>query len=606
MNKRVWDHLIILTLSILFVQLLLTEAASAQSVSEIAPQVSAAHDLKQSSQPAAIAATAEITLTEIITNGGGLQKPTDIANAGDSRLFIAEQIGQVSIYDGSSVQSTPFITITDKISSSNGEQGLLGLAFHPDYSTNGFFYLYYTHLRNESILISRLSRFKVSGDPNVADRAETILLEIVQDAKNHNGGDLFFGPSDGYLYIAVGDGGPQGDPNNRAQDKGQLLGKILRIDVDNTGGADCDTSGNSNYAIPAGNPFADGAGGDCDEIWSYGLRNPWRIAFDAQTHDLWIGDVGWASYETINFQPAASSGGENWGWRCYEGFSSQNTSLCGTIDNYEFPVFAYARGGSPFRCSVTGGLVYRGSAVPQLNGHYLFTDFCSRQFWSISGSDQDTLTYFDIPNSVGEVFDRVTTFGADNNGELYVAERGSNASIYQISAASIPCDPCEKIQKISLAAGWNMISSRVDPTDPAIETLLAPIENELVIIKNGAGEVYWPDIGTNDIGNWQVEEGYQLYVDEPIILPLTGPQALPAATPISLPAGWNLVSYLPTDPLTPSQALNSISSELYLLKNGDGQVYWPDFSVDQIGNMQPGQGYYMYLNSAGTLTYPAN
>lgn len=601
MNKKIGELLLLpLFLTLLFVPLWFAHAAA---FSESSGQIVNA---PAESTNVAIAATSQITLTEVISAAAGLDYVSDIGNAGDGRLFVIEKPGRIRIFNGTSLLATPFLDISSLISSNSGEQGLLGLAFHPDYATNGYFYVYYTHLKNGTTLISRLARYQVSGsDPNVANPASaTMLLEIPQDAGNHNGGDLVFGPVDGYLYVSVGDGGVQGDPNNRAQTNTQLLGKILRLDVDGTGGADCDSSGNSNYAIPSGNPYANGSGGSCDEIWSNGLRNPWRIAKDPLTNDLWIADVGYASFEEVNFQPGSSIGEENWGWRCYEGFSSLNTSLCNAITNYTFPAYSYARGGSPFRCSIIGGLVYRGSAVPQLYGHYLFTDYCSAQFWSISGTNKDVLTSFNIPDTNGVPFARPTTFGEDVNGELYVGENNANASVFKITSASIPCDTCAKIRKITLSRGWNMISTNVNPETPDLETMLASIDNELVIMKNGDGQIYWPSQPINNIGNWDVLDGYQIYVNDPIILAITGPQVDPSQTPISLPSGWSLVSYLPDTPLALGTALNSINSKLVVAKDGNGLVYWPDLAIDQIVEMHSGQGYQLYLNTGGVLTYP--
>jgi len=253
----------------------------------------------------------------------GFTRPVDIAHADDSRLFVVEQAGYIYVVDElGTVSPAPFLDINTLVRSSGNEQGLLGLVFHPNYATNGFFYVNYT--RNDGD--TRISRFNVSRtDPNNAvPTSEMVLLTISQLFGNHNGGDLNFGP-DGYLYIGLGDGGSGGDPQNNAQDSSTYLGKMLRIDVD----------GGSPYAIPSGNPFVSYSS-TLDEIWAFGLRNPWRFSFDRLTGDLWIADVGQNVLEEINFQPANSGGGENYGWRCYEGNSLFNGSDCEPMADYDF------------------------------------------------------------------------------------------------------------------------------------------------------------------------------------------------------------------------------------------------------------------------------
>ncbi len=552
---------------------------------------------------AAAANAPSITLTEVIAAAAGLARPTDIANAGDGRLFIVEKAGRIRVFDGATLLETPFLDISTLVRSAdsdNSERGMLGLAFHPHYAVNGYFYVSYT---SEPDGNSRIARYQVDQtNPNLADETSAlVILEYAQDQGNHNGGDLNFGP-DGYLYISSGDGGMQGDPQNRAQTDSVLLGKLLRIDVNGSGGADCDISGNSNYAIPPGNPTGAGI---CDEIWSKGLRNPWRASFDTLTGDLWIGEVGYQTWEEINFQPTGGGAGTNYGWRCYEGNGALNTTGCGPIGSYEFPVHAYGHGGSPYRCSVTGGYVYRGTAVPELWGHYLFADYCSDQIWSLSGGSHTQLTSFGMPVvEAGAAFNGPTTFGEDVNGELYVAENGTNASIFRITAAS--CATCNVTHDLQFSAGWNMISSHVDPAYADLETLLASIEDELVLMKNAGGQVFWPAMGINQIGEWDFTEGYQIYLANAANLSLTGSQVDPAQNPRDLPAGWTTLAYLRGAAMPIDQALGSISDELVIAKNNDGLVYWPGFGVNQIGDMLPGQGYQVYLSSPGSLTYPSN
>ena len=333
----------------------------------------------------------------------GFNSPVDIQNAGDERLFVVEQGGVIRILnpDGT-INPTPFLNI-DPIVNSGGERGLLGLAFHPDYATNGFFYVYYTDLSNDT----QISRFSVSSDPNVADPgSELQMLAFEQPFTNHNGGCLQFGP-DGMLYIASGDGGSAGDPGNRSQNLGTLLGKLLRLDVDAP----------APY-IPADNPYVSDSAA-LDEIWAPGLRNPWRFSFDASTGDLWIADVGQGSREEIN-RVSSTAAPINYGWRCYEGNAPFNTSGCASADNYEFPVAEYTHGSG--RCSITGGYVYRGTEYASLDGLYFFADICTGEIGTVDSSDN--LTW------VLDTTQPWSSFGEDVNNELYAVSLGGG--IYRI------------------------------------------------------------------------------------------------------------------------------------------------------------------------------
>lgn len=364
-----------------------------------------------------------------------VDKPVDIAHAGDGRLFVVDQDGEIRVVqsDGS-VEPVPFLDIRSRVKS-GGERGLLGLAFHPDYASNGTFFVNYT--RDPNPLVSgeagegdtQISRFSRIGGfaSNVADPASELpILEIAQPFSNHNAGDLAFGP-DGYLWIAMGDGGAGGDPINAGQNPSTLLGKMLRIDVD----------GGSPYAIPTDNPFV-GAGPPLDEIWAFGLRNPFRFSFDRLTGDLWIADVGQGAWEEVDFEPAGTLGGRNYGWRCYEGPAPYNTTGCGPISNYTFPIHAYNHGGG--RCSITGGFVYRGASFAALlGGHYFFADFCSGDLYSLTPSGcpgEFTL------QTHGSLLSSPSTFGEGANGELYVASLGG--TIYRIQATGTPLGtpPC--------------------------------------------------------------------------------------------------------------------------------------------------------------------
>jgi len=345
----------------------------------------------------------------------GFTRPVDIVNAGDERLFIVEQRGVIRIIDGAGqVLPSPFLDIDARVNSTSNERGLLGLVFHPDYAENGFFYVNYTNNSGDT----HISRFRVSaGNPNAADPdSEKILIVEDQPFSNHNAGDLNFGP-DGYLYFGLGDGGSGGDPNGNGQNRQRLLGKMIRIDVDN----------GDPYAIPPTNPYANSID-TLPEIWAFGVRNPWRFSFDRLTGDMWIGDVGQDAWEEIDFQPASSTGGENYGWRCYEGLAPYNTSGCGPQNQYIPPIHVYANTSS-VGCSVTGGFVYRGSEFPDLYGYYVYADYCSGRIWTLrpntQGGGWTNEFMMQGPSS------QFSSFGEDQFGEIYLAGLG-NGNIYRV------------------------------------------------------------------------------------------------------------------------------------------------------------------------------
>jgi len=357
--------------------------------------------------------------------GSGFSQPITIENAGDERLFIGERGGVIKILndDGTTI-GTPFLDIQNSVllgSGAGDERGFLGMAFHPNYSSNGFFYVNYSNNSGNNVI----SRFSVSpGDPNLADpNSELILLTITQPFMNHNGGDITFGP-DGYLYIAMGDGGSGGDPGNRAQSLNTLLGKLLRIDVDS----------GSPYGIPTDNPFFnDNDTQTLDEIWAYGLRNPWRISFDSQTGDLWVADVGQAVFEEINMVGSAEAG-INYGWRCYEGNATFNTSGCPAMNTLTFPIGQYSHNNDGlFKCSITGGFRYRGSENPGLFGTYIFADYCSVEVGVLEYDGNNWNMFFSGPfTGTGGL----VTFGEDMNNELYVAGLASG-NIYKVVDANL-------------------------------------------------------------------------------------------------------------------------------------------------------------------------
>ena len=360
---------------------------------------------------------------ELNTYVSGLSQPLDIAHAGDERLFIVEKGGTIRIIDGDiNLISTPFLDIDDRVNSFASERGLLGLAFHPDYATNGYFYVNYTNNSGNTIV----SRFSVTEDPNIADPdSELILLNINQPYSNHNGGCIRFG-HDGYLYVGMGDGGSGGDPLNAGQDRLTLLGKMLRIDVD----------GGTPYAIPADNPFVNDDF-TLDEIWATGIRNPWRFSFDRLNGDLWIGDVGQNDWEEIDYQPADSEGGENYGWRCYEGFHTYNTAGCADASEMTEPVIEYANSNS-VGCSVTGGVVYRGDLYPEAYGWYIYADFCSGRIWGLYPNGTDGWFNVELLNSANN---NLAGFGEDISGEVYVAGV-STGIIYRLDfSCDVPSTP---------------------------------------------------------------------------------------------------------------------------------------------------------------------
>ncbi len=368
----------------------------------------------------------------------GLVRPVGIANAGDHRLFVIEQSGVIRVIEeDGSVRPTPFLDIRDRVDSSGFELGLLGLAFHPAYQGNGLFYVNYTRSFGASWLTT-ISRFEVTASANIADAtSEEVLLTVEQPFPNHNAGKILFGP-DGYLYIPLGDGGSGSDPDENAQNPELLLGKISRIDVDGGPGLapDCVGLGTGAYTIPVDNPFVNGSGGACDEIWALGLRNPWQSSFDSKTGDLFIADVGQKRFEEVNLQPAGSAGGRNYGWDCYEGSQpyvvAQDPVQCDTAEAYTFPIFEYDRQVLVNDCSITGGHVYRGRQFRALEGRYLLTDYCSGRFWDLrqlpDGSWQST------PHDDASLLRKGNAaFGERCDGELFVANV-LQGKLYRLSA----------------------------------------------------------------------------------------------------------------------------------------------------------------------------
>jgi glucose/arabinose dehydrogenase len=330
----------------------------------------------------------------------GLEQPVYVTHAGDDRLFVVEQPGQVRVIANGELLDTPFLDIVPLVNSNGFEQGLLSIAFHPNYATNGEFFVNYTRQPDGATIIAR---YRVSSDPNVADpNSAEVLLTIPQPERNHNGGLVKFGP-DGYLYIGMGDGGGAGDRHGtigNGQDPNALLGKLLRMNVE-TGEV---------------------------SIWAMGLRNPWRFSFDRATGDLYIADVGQGDYEEINFQPASSAGGENYGWRIMEGAHCFDPGTGCDQTGLVLPVAEYNHA---FGCSVTGGYVYRGSAYPWLNGVYVFADYCTGIVWSLA---RDASGAWDMQRRMDVSF-TVSSFGEDLAGELYLTGH-TDGTVYRLTSTS--------------------------------------------------------------------------------------------------------------------------------------------------------------------------
>ena len=341
----------------------------------------------------------------------------DIANAGDGsdRLFLVEQPGRIFVLRGGSELPNPFLDIRSRVRSTGNEQGLLSVAFAPDFRVSGIFYVWYTDLAGDSVL----ERFRVSGNPDVADAdSGEVILEVPQPFSNHNGGRLRFGP-DGMLFLGLGDGGGTFDPQGNGQFGGTLLGKLIRIDVDPVHG---------NYAIPPDNPFSE-SDSVLDEVWALGLRNPWRISFDVQSGDLYIADVGQAQTEEVNFQTGDSHGGQNYGWSVMEG--SQCVSGGCDQSGLTLPIAEYSHN---VGCSITGGEVYRGMSYPGLRGTYLFADFCSGRIWGLNQSGGQWQMDELLDSSL-----QITTFGLGEDRSLYLA--GRNSGIYLLSDGPVQPEP---------------------------------------------------------------------------------------------------------------------------------------------------------------------
>lgn len=364
-----------------------------------------------------------IALQEFAT---GLSAPVEIVHAGDARLFIVQQGGAIRIAnpDGT-LKPNNFLTLTTATISTGGERGLLGLAFHPQYATNGYFYVNYTRAGDGATVVARYS--VDPGNPDVALTTGTPLITIAQPFSNHNGGTVRFGP-DGYLYIGMGDGGSGGDPGNRAQNIEENLGKMLRIDVDTT-------TGPLAYGIPGDNPYVGVAGND--EIWGIGLRNPWKFSFDRLSGDLWIADVGQNAVEEIN-HVSSTAPGLNYGWKCYEGNAVYTPGCAVSGVTYTFPVATYPHSGGAPCYSITGGYVYTGTVYPNMLGKYFFADYCINRIGMVNTTTNAISYSANFATASG-----YTSFGQDLGGELYVAA-ADQGKVFRIIDTSLGVNQFEK------------------------------------------------------------------------------------------------------------------------------------------------------------------
>jgi glucose/arabinose dehydrogenase len=404
----------------------ITVSPSAQATHALTSTLNPTSTAVPSSTPPMIVGTQTPTPQEISISvdeivASGFVHPIQVTNAGDGsgRLFVVEQTGLIKIIKEGQVLVQPFLDVRDLISLGS-ERGLLGLAFHPQYSQNGYFYIDYTDVNGNTTI----ERYSASQDPDVADpQSSLILFKIDQPYANHNGGQLAFGP-DGYLYIGMGDGGSANDPLNNGQSLSIPLGKLLRIDVDH----------GTPFAVPADNPFANQSGVDA-RIWDWGLRNPWRFSFDDLTGDLYIGDVGQDQYEEIDFEAAGSSGGLNYGWRCMEGSHIHNTQPpCDSqsyLNSLIPPILDYSHADGE---AVIGGFVYRGSTFPALQGIYFFGDYITGKLWSVKLISRNPYTWSQYRLEL-ETGLNISAFGEDEQGEIYVADY-SGGTIRLLAAQS--------------------------------------------------------------------------------------------------------------------------------------------------------------------------
>jgi uncharacterized protein (TIGR03437 family) len=449
----------------------------------------------------------------------GLAQPTDIQSPvdGTGRLFILEQAGRIRIVKNGSLLEAPFLDIRNRVGCC-GERGLLGLAFPPRFAEKHYFYVNYTDMSGDTVV----SRFRVPGTSDTADPgSEQVLLRIDQPFSNHNGGALVFGP-DGFLYIGMGDGGSGGDPQNNGQRTDTLLGKMLRIDTE---------SGGSPYGIPPSNPFVNRSGFR-PEIWATGLRNPWRYAFDRETRDLWIADVGQNRAEEVNFQPGSSTGGENYGWNRMEGLQCYPAGSNCDRNGLTMPVLEYPRSAG---CSVTGGKVYRGRRWPELQGAFLYADYCTGNLWAVRRGSEPQLLLAGARQSF-------SSFGEGENGELYIADQGSG-SISLITAGGPALTAAGVVNAASFAAGISpgslatMFGTGITSFGGVVAPSGFPLPTELAGTNVTINGIAAPLIGIASTGGQEqinIQVPYQLagQTTATVVVTLNGQAGSPVQVPI--------------------------------------------------------------------------
>ena len=383
-----------------------------------------------------------------VTNGLYYPVGAEAAPGTVNRLYVHEQRGIIKIVDtlNGSVSGT-FLNIDSKVGSFTGEGGLLGLAFHPDFANNRMFFVNYTNNSGNTVI----ARYTANNDDSASASSEEILMTVSQPYSNHNAGWLEFSPVDGYLYISMGDGGSGGDPGNRAQNINTKLGKILRINVDNPTG----------YTVPSDNPFV-GVSGD-DTIWSYGVRNAWKCCFDSLNGAMVMADVGQNAWEEVNYEPAGE-GGRNYGWRCYEGNNGYNTSGCPSQSSLTFPVHTYSHSAG---ISITGGRVYRGP-VASLYGRYFFADYASNQIWSINPEGGSLINHTSaFSPDVGGI-SRISGFAEDNEGNMYILDRGTSSTNGEVFAIRTTVPPTPKLAASAMAHALRCCPPTVRPPEAMV------------------------------------------------------------------------------------------------------------------------------------------
>lgn len=447
------------------------------------------------------------------------QSPLDIRFDGSGRMFVVEQRGTIRIVRNGALLSQPFLDWRSKVSCC-GERGLLGLALSPSFESNGAFYVNYTDTQGTTVI----ARLRVSANPDVADAAsEQVLLRIAQPFSNHNGGNLVFGP-DGYLYVGTGDGGSAGDPQNNAQRTDTLLGKMLRIDVE---------GGQATYTAPPDNPFVNSAGAR-PEIWATGLRNPWRYSFDRETKDFWIADVGQDRAEEVNFQPASSRGGENYGWRRMEGLQCYPATSSCDRNGLTLPVLEYGRS---LGQSVTGGFVYRGSRYPALLGFYLYADFGSGNLWGVQrqGAGWDNRLLLATGRSI-------STFGDDPAGELYLASYGSG-EIFLIAAGPPEVSTTGVVNAASFEAGISpgslgtVFGRGITSLPGIVQPGVFPIPTDVGGVSIRLNGILAPILGVADVGgqeqiNFQVPYELAGNTTATVVVTANGQSSAPVSVPL--------------------------------------------------------------------------